>query len=473
MSFNIAAGIMSSSDSTSLLQHARELHRSGHYEEAEKQVRRFLKPLKKTLGKTSPELIEPNILLGGILLDARKTKAAALCFNSVLKILDEQEPAFLPERSRALAGLGQMYARQGKWTKSWEYFSKAVQNEEKFVSKERPYLIAILAESAIICRHLNDNEQQHALLLRAIQLAEQFIAERTLAVQDVFAPLAMTMVDLAGAESARRLMEKRLAILEEWNDTETAVVLEAALGQIINFYTLIRDDAHSEDVCERLKELLESKESPDPARIMRANLELAAIYHRRRKFMEAEILLQFMLQDLERNFCEDTLLKADVFLLLGKVLRDNHLPEEALVNLDRAVKLRQEVLAEQHPDIAAALHEIGKVYYYQDNWPEAEKAFYQSVNILEECLGPDDLALCSPLTGLALVYYVQRRHDDARRLLERVLAMKERELGNDHQGLIETLAKLAGVYDVLDRPLVARELRDRAERIEMQVLEQR
>jgi tetratricopeptide (TPR) repeat protein len=53
----------------------------------------------------------------------------------------------------------------------------------------------------------------------------------------------------------------------------------------------------------------------------------------------------------------------------------------------QALKLRQRLLGDNHPDVASSLNNLAKLYYSQGKYDQAEPLYLQALNILEQSLG--------------------------------------------------------------------------------------
>jgi CHAT domain-containing protein/tetratricopeptide (TPR) repeat protein len=127
--------------------------------------------------------------------------------------------------------------------------------------------------------------------------------------------------------------------------------------------------------------------------------------------------------------------------------------------LEAAVKARVGV---NHPDYAAALSILGKVYHAQGKYAEAAELFQRSLAIREKSLGPSHLDVAASLSNLAIVYREQGKYFEAAELDKRALAIREKTLGPSHPDVAASLNSLGNVYGDQGKYAEAAELYQRA-----------
>ena len=99
----------------------------------------------------------------------------------------------------------------------------------------------------------------------------------------------------------------------------------------------------------------------------------------------------------------------------------------------RALTIREETLGHEHPDVAASLNNLAKVYTDQSRHAEAEPLYKRSISILEKTVDPDH-----PHMALNLENYAQML----------------RKLGrNAEAGEMEVRAKAIRAKHARDNPL--------------------
>jgi tetratricopeptide (TPR) repeat protein len=118
---------------------------------------------------------------------------------------------------------------------------------------------------------------------------------------------------------------------------------------------------------------------------------------------------------------------------------------EAEVLSQRALSIRERVLAPEHPDVAQSLGNLAVVHYELGRYAEAEALHKRALAIKERAFGPDHTKVAYSLNNLANVHIRQGRYAEAQPLHERALAILERALKPDHPLVVEGLVGLASL----------------------------
>lgn len=112
-----------------------------------------------------------------------------------------------------------------------------------------------------------------------------------------------------------------------------------------------------------------------------------------------------------------------------------------------------------HPDVAVALHGLGKLYSDQHEYTLSEDHYLRALVILEKVENADTAALWTDLAGLRLS---QNRLDDAEALLMRSLPIQMEILGPMHPDIAKTLCVCGQYFQRMSTYDVAEQLINRA-----------
>ncbi|SEL79836.1 CHAT domain-containing protein [Stigmatella aurantiaca] len=127
-------------------------------------------------------------------------------------------------------------------------------------------------------------------------------------------------------------------------------------------------------------------------------------------------------------------------------LRETGKYSDALAQAERALTLRQAVLGDTHPDVAACLAIMGDLHLRKGDLTTAESLFRPALAIREAALGKSHPDVALLLNGLALIYIDQGLYSQAEPLCLRALAIREASLGNNHTDVANSLNTLAKLY---------------------------
>jgi tetratricopeptide (TPR) repeat protein len=116
--------------------------------------------------------------------------------------------------------------------------------------------------------------------------------------------------------------------------------------------------------------------------------------------------------------------------------------------------IQEQILGQEHPDVAHTLNNLANVCNEQGRYADAEPLHKRSLAIREKVLGLEHPDVASSLNSLANLYEDQGRYADAEPLYKRSLAIREKALGLEHADVAQALSNLASLYE--DQPISRR-----------------
>jgi len=134
----------------------------------------------------------------------------------------------------------------------------------------------------------------------------------------------------------------------------------------------------------------------------------------------------------------------------------------ATASFEKALKILESTLGENHPDVATGLNNLALLHYSQADYEAAEPLYERALAIDEKTLGPDNSGVATDLNNLALLYKKQGNFEAAEPLFKRALEIKEKAFEPGHPVLISGLMNYASLLRVLDRVEEAEALEARA-----------
>lgn len=137
---------------------------------------------------------------------------------------------------------------------------------------------------------------------------------------------------------------------------------------------------------------------------------------------------------------------------------------------ERALDIRQKVLGSEHPVTAESLMNLGGLYQATGDYPKAEQLFKRALAITEKAFGPEDPHTATALNNLALLYFTIGAYAKAEPLYQRALAITEKALGPKHRHTAGSLNNFAELYRVTGAYAKAEPLYQRAVAIKEEVL---
>lgn len=135
---------------------------------------------------------------------------------------------------------------------------------------------------------------------------------------------------------------------------------------------------------------------------------------------------------------------------MGQSLACQKKYQKAKAYLLEALDIRQEILGQEHPEVANTLNNLGALHVDLENFVEAENLYKQSLDIRRKFFDEDHMYIANSYNNLGRCYYLQHNYQDAENLYTKALKILENSFGTEHpitgmvQGkLQETREKLA------------------------------
>ncbi len=121
---------------------------------------------------------------------------------------------------------------------------------------------------------------------------------------------------------------------------------------------------------------------------------------------------------------------------------------EAIALAQRALTIYEQVLGQEHPDVAISLDTLADLYLSQKNYSQAEPLYQRALAIREKMLKQEPrIGVVTSLNNLATLYKEQAKYSAAEPLQERALAIYEQVLGQKYSPkLVPSLTNLARLY---------------------------
>ena len=135
-----------------------------------------------------------------------------------------------------------------------------------------------------------------------------------------------------------------------------------------------------------------------------------------------------------------------VYDLSSRNLVDCGHTRKAISLLGQVVQIREQTLAEDHPDRLASQHELAGAYQANGQVKEAVSLLEQVVQIKEQTLAEDHPSRLASQHELAGAYQANGHVKEAVSLLEQVVQIKEQTLAEDHPSRLASQHELAGAY---------------------------
>ena len=133
--------------------------------------------------------------------------------------------------------------------------------------------------------------------------------------------------------------------------------------------------------------------------------------------------------------------------LVGWFLRDMGLLAVAQPFTERALRLQEEILGKDHPDIAVTVHSLAELCRAQKAFAAALPLYQRAQKIREEHFGPESPEVATSFHDLAEFHHDQQQYDEALRYYRSALQIRQSVLKADDPAIADCLNDMAVLHD--------------------------
>lgn len=113
----------------------------------------------------------------------------------------------------------------------------------------------------------------------------------------------------------------------------------------------------------------------------------------------------------------------------------------------QALAVAESTLGPDHPDVAANLNSLARLYKSLGRHAQAEQYYQRALAIYEKALGPEHPYVATNLNNLAQLYDTKGQYAQAEALYLRSLSIREKVLGQEHPAVAGSLSNLGLLYE--------------------------
>jgi CHAT domain-containing protein/tetratricopeptide (TPR) repeat protein len=469
-----------------LAESARRLFEQGQREQALVLARRALAARERALGPDHPDVARALVELGRMLVDAGDLASPEPLFRRALAARERVlGPDHLDVADSAQA-LGMLLAARGEIAAAEPLHRRALAIRQRALGPEHPDVAESLLDVAHVLRKRGEPAAAEPLARRAVVILERARGpdhpDVALAVSD----LAFLLEDQGRLAEAEPLLRRALAIREKRFGADS-VWVGGSLNNLGALFVRRGEPMAAEPLQRRALAILEKNLGQDHPSVASALNGLATVLVHAGHYEEAEALFRRALTIRRRAFRPDNPELVETLVNLGvaqatrgdlggaeatlrdaitlqeaapatpatqarlattladlaKILGDRGKLVEAEELVRRSLRVREETLGANHPDVAISLNNLATYLTSRGDRAAAEPLLRRAVAIDEKALGPDHKDLGMLLDNLANLLDDDGDTDGGERLHRRALAIDEKALGPDHPSVALKRANLA------------------------------
>ena len=304
-----------------------------------------------------------------------------------------------------LHDLGCHYQDENRFSEADQFFKRSLIAREAKSGRHHIDLADYLHKLGAHYDDMGRAAQAERLLSRALEIREQTLGKKHEALAEFLHELACRHIRFGQFEQGNHLFSRALDISEEH------------LGR------------NHVQVAHRLLEFANSCAEHGRYREAEPLLKRALAIGRKELLHQSPRLSTYILS------------MARLYHALGRSGQAENLYQEAL-NLMEST---------DHPDLAAALNNLGGLYHEQKKYGKAEPFLKRALTKVKTFLPPDHPQLAICLNNVAAVLVAKRRFSEAEPLVTHALSIKEQHLPDDHPALVTILDNYALLLRKLKR----------------------
>ena len=338
----------------------------------------------------APDRDNPRLLLlyAGLRKEQANYKSAEALYKRAIHVLTKDPRGMFLELSIAYNNLALMYEKDNNYVLGVSYFKKAIDVARKHLPAGHPGVVTTLTNLGSLYRAMGRYDEARRYLVEAQVLAEQRFGPESIHVASALDHLCLLQRDEEDYDLAARTCERALAIRKKVNGEDSAAYLNT-LGNAADVWVkqgkTIRAGRAYETVLKRAR----AQYGEDSPKLVRAYNDMGAYLHQNGHLEEAETWLRKALSLLKRDAGADPLREAAIRGNLANVYRDRKQYKAALQEYQAVLKLRRDLLGENHVTVVHTLVDMGVLYHRQGRPDDAQRYYQQALRAAEAGLWPE------------------------------------------------------------------------------------
>ncbi len=425
-------------------------HINGRISEAESLLKEALSIIESVPDEDS---ISHTLILGalvGVYIDQGKNKEAEIFVTKLRRLTEDSKKSNKIEAYLwgTLFFVGTLVKKE-KYSEAKSILQESTlvlenaeqRNEIPITTFHAPYGMGYLS--------LEEYQKAETYLLSGISSIEKVLGADNWLLNYYYRGLAKAYKERKALAESERCLKKAISLLEKASPPDDLVDTLVELADLYEEQAMLNE---AESLYKRALSIETEGKGIFGCGYV-AKYSLGNIYHRQKKYAEAEKLFR------EGKACELKLRKPDdpgpirgLDYLANTLKEQGRLEEvetlyrEAEALYKGVISIQQKTYGQFHPQIAEAYYNLGIVYESSEKAKEAEEAFRQAILVDEKSRDPKHTEFPTYVYRLAWFYFNQERYADAEKLYKRVVMIRSQALGVWDTEVARLLCNLGATY---------------------------
>lgn len=297
---------------------------------------------------------------------------------------------------------------EGRYSEAISYAKKVLENEEKVLNKNHPFITTSLNNLAVLYIYTGNYTEAEALLKRSLKIREKTVGKNHPEVAAIFNNLAALYKETGKYSEAEQLLNKSIEVYEHLlgrNHLKVAM----SLNNLAEIYRITGKYLDAEQYYKRSLNIYENSLGKGDHNVATSLNNLALLYGEVGKYSEAESLFIRSLQIREKALGKTHPYYSQSLNNLTELYkRIGRYSEAKLLHLI-TLQIRESEFGKNHTEVANSLKNLGQLYRETGRYSEAEPLYRRALQVIEDALGKNHPDIADILNQLDLLYYKKEK----------------------------------------------------------------
>ena len=346
---------------------------------------------------------------------------------------------------RSYGAAASKYYQEGNYPKALEFYTKALNIEEKVLGKDHPYTATAYGNIGAIYDKMSNYSKALEFYMKALNISEEKLGKDHPNTTIIYNSIGSAYRNIGNYPRALDFYTKALKTREKIlgkDHPDTA----SSYNNIGSVYDNMGDYPKALEFYTKALDIQEKVLGKDHPKTAISYNNIGSVYSDMGDYPKALEFLTKTLNIDEKVFGKDHPDTATSYNNIGLVYDNMGDYSKALEFLTKALNIREKALDKDHPDTAVSYNNIGSVYSDMGDYSKALEFYTKALDIEEKVLGKDHHKTASSYNNIGLVYNSMSDYSKALEFFTKALNIAEKVFGKDHPDTASSYNNIGLVY---------------------------
>ena len=337
------------------------------------------------------------------------------------------------------------YYQEGNYPKALEFYTKALNIEEKVLGKDHPYTATAYGNIGAIYDKMSNYSKALEFYMKALNISEEKLGKDHPNTTIIYNSIGSAYRNIGNYPRALDFYTKALKTREKIlgkDHPDTA----SSYNNIGSVYDNMGDYPKALEFYTKALDIQEKVLGKDHPKTAISYNNIGSVYSDMGDYPKALEFLTKTLNIDEKVFGKDHPDTATSYNNIGLVYDNMGDYSKTLEFLTKALNIREKALDKDHPDTAVSYNNIGSVYSDMGDYSKALEFYTKALDIEEKVLGKDHPKTASSYNNIGLVYNSMSDYSKALEFFTKALNIAEKVFGKDHPNTANSYNSIGGIY---------------------------